>query len=122
MKTNDEQKRKIIIYVVVILVTLVLGTLLFNVIFFQHEEGLVYVTRTGECYHTSWCFYLKSVIKMGIEQAKKSGYRACSYCHGTPNGTILVNNYFASFGLTLLIIAIIFAIIYFRKQKTKDEN
>lgn len=43
-------------------------------------DTIVYVTRTGECYHRDGCSYLKSKIEMTLEEAVISGYRACSRC------------------------------------------
>ena len=41
----------------------------------------VYITRTGEKYHKSWCQYLsESKISISLEKAKKQGYTACSKC------------------------------------------
>ena len=40
----------------------------------------VYVTRTGQCYHTGSCRYLsKSKIPMALSEAK-ARYRPCSKC------------------------------------------
>ena len=45
-------------------------------------EVTVYVTRTGEKYHTDGCQYLrKSQIPISLEDAKASGYTPCSKCH-----------------------------------------
>lgn len=44
-------------------------------------DTLVYVTRTGECYHRDGCSYLKSRIEITLEDAVNQGYRACSRCH-----------------------------------------
>ena len=42
---------------------------------------VVYVTRTGECYHVKGCRYLKSsCIAMTLKKAKARGYRPCSVC------------------------------------------
>ena len=55
------------------------------------EEPRVYVTATGECYHTSSCHYLsRSKIARGLYEARSEGYRACSHCHGRAYGTITV--------------------------------
>ena len=50
----------------------------------------VYVTQYGEKYHSSGCHYLHSRIAKSLEEAQRLGYDACSYCHGTPSGTIAV--------------------------------
>lgn len=41
---------------------------------------LVYITRTGDCYHRDGCSYLKSRIEITLEIASRRGYRACSRC------------------------------------------
>ena len=41
----------------------------------------VYITNTGECYHTSTCRYLKkSKISITLQEAVNRGYRACKVC------------------------------------------
>jgi hypothetical protein len=47
----------------------------------QEQENVVYITRTGEKYHTSTCRYLKqSKIEIDLAKAKERGYSACSVC------------------------------------------
>ena len=42
----------------------------------------VYITKTGEKYHTSSCRYLKkSKIAISLSNAKSSGYTACKVCN-----------------------------------------
>ena len=44
----------------------------------QTEQVTVYVTKTGDKYHTSTCQYLsKSKIAISLEEAKQSGYEPC---------------------------------------------
>ena len=44
------------------------------------EDPIVYITRTGECYHRGNCGYLRrSKIPMKLSQAKNR-YRPCSRC------------------------------------------
>ena len=46
----------------------------------QTTSVMVYITRTGECYHRGNCSYLrKSKIPKDLKYAKKH-YRACSRC------------------------------------------
>lgn len=46
----------------------------------QTASVIVYITRTGECYHRGNCSYLRqSKIPKDLEYAKKR-YRACSRC------------------------------------------
>ncbi len=55
------------------------------------EQPLVFVTKSGECYHSVGCCYLiQSKIPKGLEQARDSGFRCCSVCNGIASGTILV--------------------------------
>ena len=48
---------------------------------YVNGDEVVYVTRTGECYHRGYCSYLRSKIEKTLEQAVNSGYRACSRCN-----------------------------------------
>ena len=75
-------------------------------------EPKVYVTNTGNKYHSQDCFYLsRSKKAIGLYQAQSKHYSACSYCHGTPNGYIEVsykttktnNCSETTFGLVLII-------------------
>ena len=45
-------------------------------------EVVVYVTKTGEKYHSDGCQYLrKSQIPISLADAKAGGYTPCSKCH-----------------------------------------
>lgn len=45
------------------------------------KEATVYITDTGEKYHTSGCRYLrKSKHSISLSSAKSQGYTACSVC------------------------------------------
>jgi hypothetical protein len=45
------------------------------------QTTYVYITNTGECYHRSYCRYLKySKHKVTKSWAKSHGYRACKVC------------------------------------------
>ena len=45
-------------------------------------EVVVYVTKTGEKYHSDGCPYLrKSQIPISLDDAKASGYTPCSKCN-----------------------------------------
>lgn len=46
----------------------------------QNGDTIVYITRTGECYHEDGCSYLKSRIEITLERAVSRGYKACSRC------------------------------------------
>ncbi len=55
------------------------------------EQPLVYVTKTGECYHSYGCRHLsRSRIPMGLYRAENSGYRRCSTCNGIAYATMQV--------------------------------
>ena len=44
--------------------------------------GTVYLTKTGECYHLSWCRSLRSsAIPTTLYNARSRGYRPCSICN-----------------------------------------
>ena len=56
------------------------------------SEPKVYVTKTGDKYHSASCGYLhSSSIAMGKYEAQSKGYSACSVCGGTSSGTISVS-------------------------------
>lgn len=44
-------------------------------------ETVVYITRTGHCYHREGCTYLKSKIPITLQAAIDAGYDHCSRCH-----------------------------------------
>lgn len=46
------------------------------------NERVVLVTKTGTKYHLLDCHYIagRTVFKLNIEEAKKAGYTACTYC------------------------------------------
>lgn len=50
-----------------------------------HAESIVYITKTGECYHIAGCSYLKSSIPISLEDAISKGYRPCSRCKPDSN-------------------------------------
>ena len=64
-----------ILLVVLVLLSIVPGVMAAS------GDTIVYVTRTGECYHKSGCSYLKSKIEVTLQYAVDNGYRACSRCH-----------------------------------------
>ena len=105
--------------VIIFLSVTIILTLLLNALFFKHEEELVYVTDTGDCYHSYDCSYLRSVNPIGIEQAKKQGYRMCSRCGGETYGIIIVDNYLAAGAIVVLIE--IFGVLVYGFYLTKKE-
>lgn len=49
---------------------------------YYSDETVVYVTKSGEKYHTADCTYLTdSAIPVSLEQALAEGKTPCSYCH-----------------------------------------
>jgi len=71
----------------------VLGAIFFSIVFIvagtpvveakdNTGTAIVYVTKTGEKYHTSNCSYLrKSKIEKSLSDAVDEGYEPCSRCH-----------------------------------------
>lgn len=58
----------------------------------NETQPKVYVTRTGDHYHSGGCQYLhSSSIAMGKQEAIDSGYMRCSRCGGASSGTIKVS-------------------------------
>lgn len=48
----------------------------------DNQSVTVYITNTGEKYHTDGCQYLrKSKIEITLKDAKSQGYSPCSKCH-----------------------------------------
>lgn len=43
-------------------------------------DTIVYVTRTGECYHRLYCGHLRSCIEISLEVAVNRGYYPCDDC------------------------------------------
>jgi len=66
-----------------------------------------------------------SSIPRGLNEAKKAGYTACSRCGGKASGTITINNYGASFGISSLImcaLVLLGFIIYNKISISPDEQ
>lgn len=78
---NTQKKKQIVIITLIAIVTAVL---LLTYIPYRNTRltgDTVYVTRTGECYHTISCQYLqKSKIPMDVAEAVYN-YRPCSKCY-----------------------------------------
>lgn len=71
-------------YILKRLFSLVICVVFFSVITTAYAASgstTVYVTRTGEKYHTAGCSYLKSSIAISLEDAVDSGYTRCSRCN-----------------------------------------
>lgn len=97
----------------------------------EEVEPKVYVTVSGEKYHSEACHYLYFSKKaIGKEKAIQEGYTACSYCKGDSFETIAVEykkpiaNRKKTVGLVFFLIALpmsiaIFVIIPLKKKKAK---
>ena len=111
---QTRKSKLIFMWIVLIIGTLLLSIPVNNEMFHKdavpaiegHYESRVYVTNTGDCYHSGSCGYLHSSrIPMGKKEAQSAGYKACSACGGASSGSIYIegregspeeNNYFAS--------------------------
>jgi len=73
---------------------------------------IVYITDTGDCYHSSDCSWLFSKHATTLAQAKAMGLTACQHCHPGTNGYKTVTE--GNFGLSLAIsfIACLFLLFY----------
>lgn len=67
--------KKVLIVFILLIVLFLISAYAYN------GDTLVYVTRTGECYHRDGCSYLKSRIEITLEDAVNQGYRPCSRCN-----------------------------------------
>lgn len=47
----------------------------------SRDNETVIITRTGECYHYSWCRTLRSRIPITRGEARARGYRPCQICN-----------------------------------------
>jgi len=46
------------------------------------EETIVYITRTGKCYHREFCWQLKkSKGEILLREAKRAGKTPCGHCN-----------------------------------------
>lgn len=89
----------------------------------RHDEPLVYITRTGDKFHSADCGYLRSsAIPIGKIEAINKGYVACSRCGGKSVATITVNNYGSSFGISIIIVASLFSLIIILNKYYFDPN
>ena len=120
-KNTRNQTIKVIIILALIIAITIISTIVINATAFRHTEGLVYRTKTGNCYHSPGCGYLwNSSIPMGYKQAKSSSLGVCSRCGSTPKGTVTVNNYPLAFAITLLAEIFISLLILFIRHKLYD--
>ncbi len=73
-------KRNLVILsmVAILFGTFFIGT---NRVYAASGDTVVYITKTGECYHSGGCSSLrKSKIETTLQSAIDRGYRACSKC------------------------------------------
>lgn len=98
---------------------------------FYEMQPLVYVTETGECYHSYNCRYLsKSCYPKGMYQAIASGYRACSTCGGRGYGTVQaevrapyqVVDYTAAIFFSLVKVVFLTPLVYIPIYKLLDKT
>lgn len=79
-----------------------------------------YTTRTGECYHSASCHYIKhSAYETTVYQASKR-YRKCSYCNPRVSQYrthITVRNYFYPALISIPISASVFLFLGYRKKE-----
>lgn len=121
--------KRIVLVILIICLTIGINS-------FFHEDGnkasqtIVYITRTGECYHSGSCGYLhSSKIPVTLGDAIARGYRPCSRC-SAPSASYVQNGrdqYFLSFIISLTIVAIGYGInIHIKHQqqlkKEKEER
>lgn len=81
------------------------------------STNIVYITDTGDCYHSSDCSWLFSSTEVTIEYAMIKGYRKCSKCHPGFQNVVYFSkesNYEASIIISLIISFIIYLIIWFK--------
>ncbi|MEA4947085.1 MAG: hypothetical protein VB058_05930 [Oscillospiraceae bacterium] len=63
-------------------IVLLVGAVLPIFVFADNGDTTVYITKTGECYHSYGCQYLKkSCIAISLSDAVNQGYRPCSKCN-----------------------------------------
>ena len=95
---------------------------LVNLLFFRHNELMVYKTKTGERYHSGDCGYLhSSKVPIGLNQAIEEGLSKCYLCGGKASGIVEVNSYDAAFIIVLIIefSILIFAYMLHLRKKRK---
>lgn len=112
---KKDVKRTIIVILIFAVVTVLL-TFLINKAFFEKKEGVVYKTKTGECYHSAECTSLKTKIPVKYETAKKSVLRPCSVCGGEPEWVTIGTNYPTSVLIALFIDVIVYFLYCIAKK------
>lgn len=87
-----------------------------------HDEPCVYVTDTGDCYHSKSCHYLYSSRAIGIEVAKGKGYRACSQCGGRSVGTIRVHNTAVAVLVSFMVVSGVMIFVEIKREDKEKEE
>ena len=70
-------------FAIVSVTAMLIGTLFFgnNIAYAASGDTVVYLTKTGDCYHKDGCSYLKkSKIQTTLAEAVKKNKRPCSKC------------------------------------------
>ena len=88
---------------------------------FVHYEPCVYVTNTGDCYHSKNCHYLYSSRAIGLEVAKDKGYKCCSSCYGKSTTQIRVQDTFVSLLVSFMIVSGVMIIVAVKRENKKKE-
>lgn len=79
MKTIVRKNIIALSMVVMIIGSMFIGS---NKVYAASDDTVVYITKTGECYHSDGCSSLrKSKIATTLKSAVDKGYRPCSKCH-----------------------------------------
>ena len=65
-----------------VIISVLIGvTMFFSFNCTAFAERVVFVTRTGECFHTAYCRSLRnSRYAVSLDEAYSAGYRACRIC------------------------------------------
>lgn len=78
---QSHSKRDAVISIIIVVVIYCAAFALFATNLTPNGDRTVYVTNTGECYHSSSCSSLRySKFQRTLEYAVNNGYRSCSNC------------------------------------------
>ena len=95
-----------------------------NLLLRHKVEGLhtvCYTTQTGECYHASYCRYLRnSSRKTNVYKAKRRGYRECSRCNVGELDESIKNEYFWSGLISFVALGVIYNKIFFTECQSSS--
>lgn len=80
LMSNVLKKRFLVVTIITFLITSAFAPA--NTVLAASGDMIVYVTKTGECYHAEGCSCLKkSKIETTLQEAVDDGYRACKKCN-----------------------------------------